>query len=136
MIYAATEATLEAYRKETVFEEIPVLKMLSQSSEELKMRTGRFAENLREKLGEKHGLHFEVIDGASVIGGGSAPMVQPPTAILALSHEKMSVSSLEQNLRLSRPPVIARIVDEKVLIDLRTVSESEERELLEILGKI
>ena len=136
LIYAATEATLEAYRQETVLQEIPVLRMLAQTSAELKTRTWRFAGALREKLGEKHALRFEVIDGRSVVGGGSAPMVQPPTTILALKHEKISVSRLEQDLRFSKPPVITRILEDKVLIDLRTISESEESELLEILAKI
>jgi L-seryl-tRNA(Ser) seleniumtransferase len=136
LIYAALEATLEAYRKETVLQEIPVLKMLSKTSAELKTRTWQFAKNLREKLGENQHLRFEVIDGKSVVGGGSAPMVQPATTLLALKHEKMSVSRLEQILRFSKPPVITRILEDKVLLDLRTVSESEEIELLEILGKI
>jgi L-seryl-tRNA(Ser) seleniumtransferase len=136
LIYAALEATLEAYRKETVLQEIPVLKMLSQTAAELKTRTWQFAQKLREKSGENQHLRFEVIEGNSVIGGGSAPMVQPPTTILALKHEKMSVSRLEQSLRFSKPPVVTRILEDKVLIDLRTVSESEEIELLEILGKI
>jgi L-seryl-tRNA(Ser) seleniumtransferase len=134
LIYAALEATLEAYRKETVLQEIPVLKMLSQTTAELKTRTWQFAQNLRGKLGENHAMRFEVIEGNSVIGGGSAPTVQPPTAILALKHEKMSVSRLEQALRFSKPPVITRILEDKIFIDLRTVSESEESELLEILS--
>ncbi|HEY0426476.1 MAG TPA: L-seryl-tRNA(Sec) selenium transferase [Pyrinomonadaceae bacterium] len=136
LIYAALEATLEAYRKETVLQEIPVLKMLSQTSAELKTRAWQLARRLREKLGENHDLRFEVIEGNSVIGGGSAPTVQPPTTLLAFRHAQISVSRLEQSLRFSRPPVIARILEDKVLIDLRTVSESEESELLEILGKI
>ncbi|MGC2236761.1 MAG: L-seryl-tRNA(Sec) selenium transferase [Pyrinomonadaceae bacterium] len=136
LIYAALEATLEAYRKETVLQEIPVLKMLSQTTAELKTRTWQFAQKLREKLGENHALRFEVIEGKSVIGGGAAPTVQPPTAILALRHEKMPVSRLEQDLRFSKPPLITRIFEDKVLIDLRTVSESEENELLKIVTNL
>jgi L-seryl-tRNA(Ser) seleniumtransferase len=135
LIYAALEATLEIYRKESALEEIPVLKMLSASAEELKKRTEKFASRLREKLGENHDLQFEVIQGNSVVGGGSAPMVQPVSTLLALKH-KMPVNELEQKLRSSKPPVIARILEDKVLIDLRTVSESEESELLEIIAKL
>jgi L-seryl-tRNA(Ser) seleniumtransferase len=136
IIYAALEATLEAYRKETAAREIPVLKMLSQTSEELKNRTLRFARSLTEKLSERRDLQFEVIDGNSVVGGGSAPLAHPPTTLLALRHEKISVSRLEESLRFSKPPVIARIVEDKVLIDLRTISASEETELVEILATI
>jgi L-seryl-tRNA(Ser) seleniumtransferase len=136
LIYAALEATLEAYRKGTVLQEIPVLKMLSRTNAELGQRTLQFAQKLREKLGENHALQFEVTEGNSVIGGGSAPMIQPVTTLLALKHSKMSVSRLEQSLRFSKPPVITRILGDKVLIDLRTISETEEAELLEILTKI
>ncbi len=136
LIYAALEATLEAFRRETALKEIPVLKMLSMTGEELKRRTQQFAENLTGKLSENHNLQFEIIDGKSVVGGGSAPMVQPVTTLLALKHEKMSADKLEQNLRLSKPPIVARILEDKVLIDLRTVSEREEVELLEVLARI
>ena len=136
LIYAALEATLESFRRETALEEIPVLKMLSMTTVQLKKRTEQFAENLNGKLDKNHDLQFEVIDGKSVIGGGSAPTVQPPTALLALKHRKMTADKLEQSLRLSKPPIIARILEDKVLIDLRTVSEREECELLEVLIKM
>jgi L-seryl-tRNA(Ser) seleniumtransferase len=136
LIYAALEATLESFRRENALQEIPVLKMLSTTNGQLKKRTKQFAENLSDKLEENNNLQFEVIDGKSVIGGGSAPNVQPPTTLLALKHGKLSADKLEQNLRLSKPPVIARILEDKVLIDLRTVSEREEVELLEVLARI
>lgn len=136
LIYVALEATFEAYRHETVMDEIPVLKMLSMTKAEIKQRTLNFAQNLHEKLGENKDLRFEVIDGNSVIGGGSAPSVQPETSLLAIKHEKMSASRFEQTLRFSRPSVVTRIIEERILIDLRTVSEGEETELLNILSKI
>jgi L-seryl-tRNA(Ser) seleniumtransferase len=136
IIYAVLEATLEAFRRETALQEIPVLKMLSMTNGEIAARTRNFAQNLSEKLSENHNLKFEIIEGNSVIGGGSAPLVQPETTLLAVKHAQMSVSKLERNLRLSRPPVITRILEDKVLIDLRTVSESEEAELFKILLKI
>lgn len=136
LIYAALEATFEAFRRETVSEEIPVLRMLSMKNSEIKQRTWNFAQKLREKLGEKKDLRFEVTEGNSVIGGGSAPSVQPATTLLALKHEKMSVSRLEQTLRLSNPPVITRILEDKVLLDFRTVFADEEAELLQILADV
>lgn len=136
LIYAALEATFEAFRRETVIEEIPVLKMLAMTKAELKQRTWNFANKLREKLGENKDLRFEVIDGNSVIGGGSAPSVQPETALLSLKHEIFSTNRLEQILRLSNPPVVTRIIENKILVDLRTVSESEEIELLQILTNL
>ena len=85
---------------------------------------------------ENAGLRVEVKTGNSVVGGGSAPDVQPETYILAVTHAQMSVSKLEEKLRNSQPPVITRILEDKIVIDLRTVNESEENELLEILAKI
>lgn len=136
LIYAALEASLEAFRKETFLQEIPVLKMLSASHAELMKRTATFVDNLRERLGENSDLKFEIAEGNSVIGGGSAPNASPATTLLALSHTQFSVSKLEEKMRASKPPVITRILEDKVLIDLRTVSENEEIELLEILQKI
>lgn len=136
LIYAALEATLEAFRRENFLQEIPVLRMLSATNAELMTRTAAFADNLRENLGENSALKFEITEGNSVIGGGSAPDVQPATTLLALKHTKFSVSKLEEKLRTAKPPVIIRILEDKVLIDLRTVSESEEIELLEILTKL
>lgn len=136
LIYATLEATLEAFHRETALEEIPVLKMLSMTNAELKKRTLAFAEKLRGSLGENHNLRFEVIEGNSVVGGGSAPMVQPSTTLLALKQERFSVTKLEETLRRSKPPVIARILEDKVLIDLRTVSEKEENELLDLLQSL
>ncbi|CAN5305229.1 L-seryl-tRNA(Sec) selenium transferase [soil metagenome] len=135
LIYAALEATLESFRRETALQEIPVLKMLSMTNAEIKERILHFAEKLRGKLGKNADLQFEITEGNSVVGGGSAPMVQPLTTLIALKYKKMSVANLEQNLRLSKPPVITRILEDKVLIDLRTVSEKEEVELLNTLTK-
>jgi L-seryl-tRNA(Ser) seleniumtransferase len=135
-IYAALEATFEIFRKGAALEEIPVLKMLALSSAEIMLRAEKFAQNLSEKLGENSDLQYEIIKGNSVIGGGSAPAVQPETTLLVLKHATMTADELEKSLRLSKPPVIARILEDKVLIDLRTVSENEEAELLEVIGKI
>lgn len=136
LIYAALEATLESFRRETMLREIPVLKMLSTTGAEIEKRATDFAEKLRAKIGENQNLQIEIVAGNSVIGGGSAPAVQPATTLIGLKHEKISVSRLEEILRFSKPPVIARILEDKVLIDLRTVSETEEFELLEILSKL
>ncbi len=132
MIYAALEATLEAFRRDAQFDEIPVLRMLSMSPEKLKNR----AENFAAMFDENADLQIEIIEGNSVIGGGSAPTVQPATTLLAVTHRKMSADQLEENLRTSEPPIIVRILEDKVLIDLRTVSDSEETELSQILNEL
>jgi L-seryl-tRNA(Ser) seleniumtransferase len=131
LAYASLEATLEAYRRETALDEIPVLKMLAMKKDEIGERARVFASKL-----EGGGLKIEIIEGNSVIGGGAAPAVQPETVLIALEATGLSADGLEEKLRLSDPPVITRIENGRVVIDLRTVSESEEEELLTALTSL
>lgn len=126
--YAILEAILNEFRREKAFEEIPVLKMLSASKEEILERSKNFS----GKLEENENLQIEIVEGKSVIGGGSAPDVQPPTFLISLTHKNFSAAQLDHVLRQSNPPVIGRIIEDKFLLDLRTVFEDEEAKLLEI----
>ena len=135
MTYAALEATLEAYRRETAIYEIPVLKMLSATVEEIRERTERFTKSLSEKLDNDSLFRSEIVEGNSVVGGGSAPMTHPQTSLIALTHEKLSPDELETRLRKSDISVIARVLNDRVVLDLRTVFESEEEELLAALDQ-
>jgi len=134
LIYAALEATLLAYRRGTP-DEVPVLRMLSMTKQEIADRVEAFMKRLAENRGDDN-LHLEMRDDFSAIGGGAAPAARLETALLALSHKKMSASRLEKKLRDADPPVIARIVDDRVVLDLRTVAESEEEELLTALQEL
>ncbi|MBK8465768.1 MAG: L-seryl-tRNA(Sec) selenium transferase [Chloracidobacterium sp.] len=136
LAYAALEATLDAYRREAVLDEVPVLKMLSMSKDEIAKRVERFAKQLEEKLNGISDLKFEILDGVSAVGGGAAPNAELHTTLIALSHRKLKPQRLEQLLRKADPPVIARIVDDKVMIDLRTVSDSEETQLLKVFNEL
>ncbi len=136
MIYAALGATIKSYLQETALTEIPVLSMLSADTHNLAERTRTFAKSLLKAIGTNSDLAVEIIAGSSVVGGGAAPDVRRETMLLALMHGRLSGNELEKSLRMSNPPVIARIMENKVLVDLRTVSESEEVELLEILRQI
>lgn len=136
LIYAAIETTLSAFRKDTAIEEVPVLKMLSVPLEMLRKRTEDFVCRLEKKVGENSNLKFKIVEGESVVGGGAAPAVRPTTVLLRLEHKNVSVNRLEKSLRLAKTPVVTRIMNGCVLIDLRTVFNNEERELLEILSEI
>jgi L-seryl-tRNA(Ser) seleniumtransferase len=136
LICAALEATLASYAREMAKEEIPVLKMLSMSAEAITKRAHAFKARLADTISSSEGLKVEIIPGNSAVGGGAAPDVSPETFLLALTHAKHSDHELELALRLSNPPVITRIVEGKVLIDLRTVADSDEDELIEILRAI
>ena len=133
--YAALEATLEIHRRGNALNEIPTLQMLSMSRDDVAVRAAQFVEKLRNNLGEKSDLKFEVIDGDSATGGGAAPDAKLETKLIALMHKSLSASVLEHKLRFAETSVITRIVDDRVLIDLRTVSETEESGLLEAIAK-
>lgn len=130
---AALQATLEIYRRGAATEEIPVLHMLALTHKEIEARARRFLSTLRRRL-KQDSLMFEIVEGQSAIGGGAAPTTELPTALIALRHNSLSPDALDRALRRSEPPVIARIVEDKVLLDMRTVAEDEERELLDILA--
>jgi L-seryl-tRNA(Ser) seleniumtransferase len=136
LVYAALESTFEAFRRGDIFEEIPVLQMLSISQKELKQRTMDFVQKLKTEIGEDTGLHFEIGEGRSVVGGGSAPAVQPKTILLGLRHKALSTNELESRLRHSSPSVVCRVFDDRVALDLRTVMEDEESTLLQALKKL
>jgi L-seryl-tRNA(Ser) seleniumtransferase len=130
MRLAALEATLESYRRGAAQEEIPALRMMALTETDTRRRAQRFLTRLR-RVSEN--LRGEIVAGFSAIGGGSAPLTQPPSALLALTHANLSASELEAALRAQTPPVIARVAENRVLLDLRTVDQIEEGELLAAL---
>jgi len=127
LTYAALEATLLAYVKRD-YEAIPTLRMIALS----KSAIARRAEALKTKL-NSHQLRVELIDGESLIGGGSAPSSTLPTTLLALTCYSLSANELAERLRTCDPPVIARVEEEQVLFDLRTVFPEQESSLLQAL---
>lgn len=128
---AALEATLGAYVRGAAADEVPVLRMLALTPVEIRRRARSLLSKLRKHAGGA--LRAEIVEGRSAVGGGAAPTTHPPTALVALTHEILSAASLDEALRLSSPPVIARITDDRLLLDLRTVAEDEDRELLAVL---
>ncbi len=128
-ISATLEATLEAHLRGTAETEIPVLKMLSMSTDELEKRSAAFLKRVNAAVGEKAELKADLQTGRSAVGGGAAPDSDIRTTLISLSHSQMSEAELEERLRSAATPVIARIEDGRVLIDLRTVAEGEEEEL-------
>lgn len=135
MVLAALEATLEIYRRGTARADIPVIRMMAATEAELSARAGAFLARLRA-ASVNSDLQCEISAGRSAIGGGSAPLTQPLTALLLLTHKKLSASELEQALRAAAPPVIARVAENRVLLDLRTVAPAEEQDLLATLARL
>jgi L-seryl-tRNA(Ser) seleniumtransferase len=81
-------------------------------------------------------LQINLEGGDSAVGGGSAPTSNLRSALIALSHPRKSASQLEQQLRNSSPPVVARIAEDKVLLDLRTVPSEDLPALISALKTI
>jgi len=132
MFYAALEATLLAYLRED-YDSIPALRMMRLSEDELKSR----AEHLMRRLHVTcPGLHFDVVVSRSVLGGGAAPGSTLPTHALAVSSMKMNADAIAENLRQWTTPIIARVEDGRVLLDLRTVTPSEEAVMARALEEI
>ena len=126
LVYAALEATLDSYARGNAENEIPVMRMLAETTESLASRSRVIAEKLRSA-----GSTVDVIDGNSVVGGGAAPGIQPVTSLVSIHPSGMSAAALERRLRLGDVPVIARLQDDRVLFDLRTVESGDEDLLVE-----
>ena len=79
------------------------------------------------------GWNTAIIDGSSTVGGGSAPGAELPTRLLRLERDGLTAPDIEQHLRSLEPPVIARIHDGHVVLDLRTVSPDQDQRLSALL---
>jgi len=132
MFYAALEATLLAYLRED-YDSIPALRMMRISEEELARRSQQMAKHLSGKLAH---LQIEVIESRSVLGGGAAPGSTLPTRVLAVKSASISADELCARLRQWQTPIIARVEDERVLLDLRTVQPEQEAEITTALQSI
>ena len=124
LTYAALEATLEDYATGRAAESVPVIRMIAASVEDIDRRASALAGRFSAR-----GLTAEVIEGESTIGGGSAPGSTLPTRLVRLTHPTLTASALETRLRQHDPPVIARIQDDRVVLDLRTVEPEDDESL-------
>ena len=130
LIYAALEATLLAYVR-LDHDAIPTLRMMRLTKDEI----GRRAEALAAQIATAK-FRVEIIDGESILGGGAAPSSSLPTRLLALSCARFSADELSRRLRASDPPIIARMEEGRVLLDLRTVFPEQDAALVAALAGI
>jgi L-seryl-tRNA(Ser) seleniumtransferase len=131
---AALEATLGAYLR-AAWDEIPTMRMIRMTAQELKRRAENFIRELRPELLLDE-VEIEIADGASLAGGGSTPSQALPTKIIRIASARYSATKLEQRLR--RAPagvsVIARVEDGRLILDLRTVFPEQEPQLIKTLA--
>jgi L-seryl-tRNA(Ser) seleniumtransferase len=127
LTYAALEATLLAYVKRD-YNAVPALRMMQMAKSEITSRAEAMANGLRSEK-----AHADLIDGDSLLGGGSAPSSTLPTTVIALTCYSLSANELAARLRASDPPVIARVEEGRVLLDLRTVFPEQDEVLTKVL---
>ena len=126
---AALEVSLNAYLR-SAWEEIPAQRMIRMTAQELQQRADNFLRHVRS-LVPPSDAKMEIVDGFSLAGGGSTPDQSLPSKIIRVSSAKYAAANLEQRLR--RPAngvsVIARVEENRVILDLRTVFPEQESQL-------
>jgi len=117
LTYAALEATLLAYVKGE-HDAVPAVRMMRLSKDAIEARVKKVTGQLR-----RSGIGAEGIDGESLIGGGAAPSATLPTRLLTVAVNGLSAEQLQAQLRALELPIIARVQEGRVVLDLRTVPE-------------
>jgi len=124
---AALEASLESYQRAVETEELPVMQMLSLSREGLRSRAQRVIEQIAN---QNTRLKVSLLESDSALGGGAGPTANLPTTTISLTHDVLSAEDIERQLRASQPPIVGRIFENQVMLDLRTVFPDEESALI------
>ncbi|TMG08372.1 MAG: L-seryl-tRNA(Sec) selenium transferase, partial [Chloroflexi bacterium] len=119
---AGLTATLHHYLRGEALNKVPVWRMIATPRAEIERRARRWARAI--------GRGARIVDGRSMIGGGSLPEESLPTKLLALDGEGGYVAEIARRLRTGDPPVVARIERDVLLLDPRTVRPDEDRALI------
>ena len=128
--YALLEATLGEYAAGRAARTVPVMRMILAAPEELQERCVRVRAAVAARTAL---LHVDVADGASTVGGGTTPGLELPTCVLAVTTSGLSPDEIEARLRQNDPPVVGRIENDRVLLDLRTVLPEQDHLVAEAL---
>jgi len=121
---AALEATLDPYSRGASASEVPAHRFIALSAVAIKERAENMIERLRSRMSDA--VELDTINGESAAGGGAGPTSRLPTVLISIARKGLTPNQIEASLRRATPPVISRIVDDRVLLDLRSVAESEE----------
>lgn len=130
MSLAALESTLLSYLNNSELS-LPFWRMAMIPKEQLLERTKKIQSAL-----ETLGVSTEVVDGNSTLGGGSAPGSAIPTVLLQIHPEQTSVDDLQLRLASSKPSIVARINNDTLIFDLRTVDPDSDQELTDALVRV
>jgi L-seryl-tRNA(Ser) seleniumtransferase len=131
---AALEATLFAYEAGDALETIPTLRMLTEGQTSIRRRVRSFLRRLSADRAARFGA--ELVDTTSEVGGGALPTVTLPTAALALGTASEPAQSLDERLRTGQPPVLGRLLDDRLLLDFRSILPSDLAALASALARL
>ncbi len=128
MTLAGLEAILMEYvDEESAIKNIPTLSLIFQKPQELKKKASTIAKRLSKEVAD---VQIKVNADTSRAGGGALPEIDLPTYVVSIKSDKVSVNELEERLRKGNPPIISRIKDDNLIIDVRTVREKEINDLV------
>jgi L-seryl-tRNA(Ser) seleniumtransferase len=131
---AALEATLPAYSDPArAAQEIPALGMLARPESELEARARSLAETLRRRV---PGLKTSVERGTGEVGGGALPLQRLPGWVVAIEHAELSADELDRRARGADPPVIGFIRTGMFRLDVRTLDDDEQSEVVQALERV
>ena len=140
MTISALEATLREYLDmDKAMTDIPVPRMITRDAEDLRAEAAALKQLTDEITDPATGgpaYRTAVAEDCGMIGGGSAPMVKLRSFVLTLASDKHSPDALESLLRSGRTPVVTRIKDDKVTIDVRTLAKGDSDIIIKKLREI
>ena len=116
---AALEATLYAYEAGTAQQTIPTLRALTEPLADVRQRARKVLRRLTPAVRER--LAPQVVEDHAEVGGGALPTVQLPTVGVAVGATPAAARALDATLRVGDPPVIGRMIDDRLFLDCRTV---------------
>lgn len=135
LTFAALEATLRLYfDKEKLVKSHPALKFMLRTEAELEKKAIELKNGLNEILSNRGEAQIE--KGFSEIGGGSLATESLTTILVNMTIEKFSTEELGKKLRLSDPPIITRIVNDRIVFDLRTLFDDEIEKIIAAVDKL
>lgn len=132
LTYAALEATLVEHIADRSAETIPVHRMLGTTNALLTRR----ANQIISQLTRFEALNVEIVSSRAAVGGGSTPGLSLPSLALSIKMTAVSSSNLFDYLRSEKPPVVGRIEDNRLLLDLTTILPEQDPALVKVLCEI
>jgi len=133
LLIAALHRTLAAYVRGVALDEVPTLRMIATTKAEIERRARALKREIERRIGR--GGNLALVDGVSRTGGGSSPTGERPTRLLAVRSSSGDAGRMEQWLRGGDPPIISRVRDGRLLLDLRTVLPEQDALLAERVGQ-